>query len=51
MIYFTNYDYGKLSRMVQELNKKKPEQYGYIQALCDADTEILGGYTVVWFQI
>lgn len=48
VIYFTKHNYGNLSALVRELNKKHPNKYGYIQALSDIDTAMLGGYTVEW---
>ena len=50
IVYFTNCDYGRsyIGKLLQELNEKEPEQYGYIQCIYgDADIDRLGGYVIV----
>ena len=37
--YFTRHNYGKLGKLVREINKKQPDKYGYIQALSDDNDE------------
>lgn len=49
VVYFTRHNYGMLNIMVRRLNRKRPNKYGYIQALSNNNVEILGGYTNDYF--
>ena len=50
VVYFANSDSGcsYIGKLLQELNEREPDRYGYIQCIYgDTDIDRLGGYVIV----